>query len=238
MNAILRPKARAARPAEFRRPQNGASNRARKNLAEVLHELGDVDPARIRWIPWPGSATVRDVIRIKDNENRLFELVDGVLVEKAMGFPQAFLAAFLVRLIGNFVDENNLGIVLGADGMMRLFPKLLRIPDVSYFSWQTIKGKIPTEAAPLIAPDLAVEVLSPSNRKKEIDRKRSEYFKAGTKAMWIADPKSRTVNVYTSVNASKILTVRDTLSGGSVLPRFSLDVKNLFGELNRTQGAR
>ena len=70
------------------------------------------------------------MIGIHDREDRLCELVDGVLLEKTVGTYESYLAL----LLGNFVDENNLGIVLGADGMMRLVPGLVRIPNVSFIS--------------------------------------------------------------------------------------------------------
>ena len=205
-------------------------------VSDVLHALGDIDAGRVRWHKL-GRATVADAIRINERkEGGLVELVDGVLVEKAMGFPEGILALFIGRLIGNFVDAHNLGIVVGADGMMRLFPDLLRIPDVSFFSWQRVKGKVPTEAAPVISPDLAIEVISPSNTTKEMDRKCREYFKSGALAIWMVYPKTRTVVVYSSPEQRVTLTENDVISGGIVLPGFSLEVRKLFGELDRTQG--
>jgi Uma2 family endonuclease len=207
-----------------------------RTVADVLHALGDIDANRILWQPLPGTATVKDAVRINESKTQpLVELVDGVLVEKPMGFPEALLATLISRLIGNLVEANNLGVVLGADGMLRLSPKLLRIPDVSYISWATLNGVIPNAAAPLIAPDLAVEVLSPGNTKSEMERKCREYFDAGTMAVWLVDPKKKIVTVHKSPENSIVLSVIDTLDGGDVLPGFSLNVKSLFGELDRKQ---
>ena len=208
-----------------------------RTLDPILHALGGIDASRVRMRPVPGTAKVKDAIRINESkEGGFVELVDGVLVEKAMGFPEAFLAIALSTFLKNFVDPANLGIVLGADGMMQLFPGLLRMPDVSYFSWERLGGSVPTKAAPVIAPNLAVEVLSAGNTKKEMTRKRKEYFESGVNAVWMVDPKTRTVAVYSNPDEWVVLTENDVISGGTVLPDFSLEVRKLFGELDRTQG--
>ena len=208
-----------------------------RTLADVLHDLGDIDAARIRWHPLPGTAKIEDAIQINEAKAKAFvELVDGVLVEKAMGFPESVLALYIGHVLRMFVDPRNLGIVTGADGMMQISPNLLRIPDVSYISWDRVKGKVPTEAAPVIAPDLAIEVISQGNTPKEMDRKCSEYFAGGSKAVWLVYRKTRTVAVYSSPEQCVTLTESDAISGGSVLPGFSLEVRKLFGDLDRIQG--
>jgi hypothetical protein len=73
-------------------------------LADVLLQLGGISPRRIRFHPAPGTATEQDVIKIRDRERRLFELVDGVLVEKVMGYWESALAIELARLLGNNVS--------------------------------------------------------------------------------------------------------------------------------------
>ena len=99
-----------------------------------------------------------------DHEDRLFELVDGVLVEKTAGFVESWLAARLACLIGLCIEPRNLGIVTGADGMYRLASGLIRIPDVAFISWDRIpRGEIPEEPLPDLVPDLVIEVISRSN---------------------------------------------------------------------------
>src|SRR2546426_10923018 len=100
-------------------------------LADMVSRLGGVPLDRILYKPAPGTAVEQDVIDFHDRENRLCELVDGVLVEKPMGFLESRVAAFLIKVIDTFVEEHDLGIVAGADGMMRLAVGLVRIPDVS-----------------------------------------------------------------------------------------------------------
>ena len=112
-------------------------------LADLLQRFGPIPAARIRYDPPPGAATEQDVIALEAQE-RLFELVDGVLVEKAVGFCESFLAIRLARFLSEFVEQHNLGIVAGADGMLRLAPGLVRIPDVSFIPWPHLpQGRIP-----------------------------------------------------------------------------------------------
>jgi Uma2 family endonuclease len=198
-------------------------------VADLLKRLGDVPAFRVRMVPTPGSATEKDVIRIHDRENRLFELVDGVLVEKGMGFDESRFATMLSMYLGTFIVQRDLGIILGADGFMRLLPGLVRIPDVAFLSWE--RAPRPGQkhgGIPDVAPDLAVEVLSKSNRRKEMERKLDEYFRAGVRLVWYVDPRRRTVRVYTARHDFETLTTADELDGGDVLPGFRLSIADWF----------
>lgn len=173
-------------------------------------------------IGWPSSR----------REKHLCELVDGLLVEKTMGFRESCLAAEIARLLGNFVRQADLGMVLGADGMARLAPGLVRIPDVSFIPWDHLPSRtVPNQPMLTLAPALAVEVLSPSNTREEMERKLRACFKAGIRLVWYVDPAGRTVTVHTAVNQSTVLTERHTLDGGHVLPGFGLSVQGLFASL-------
>lgn len=203
-------------------------------VADLLARLGDIPPERVRWRPRPGDATEADVLTVEQEENRLCELVEGVLVEKAMGFREAFLASLLVTILNEFVRPRNLGVVIGPDGTVRLWAGLVRIPDVAFVSWDRLPGRrVPDEPIPGVAPNLAVEVLSRSNTPAEMARKRREYFTANVQLVWEADPRARTVTVYTSPTQSTVLTDADTLDGGVVLPGFTLPLRDWFAELDR-----
>lgn len=128
----------------------------------------------------------------------------------------------------------NLGVVSGADGMMRLFPKNVRIPDVAYIAWHRVPGqRMPDAPIPDLAPDLAVEVLSKSNTAAEMQRKRREYFAAGTTLVWLVDPDSRSVSVYTSEAEVTVLDESAQLTAAELLPGFSLSIRELFSEFDR-----
>ena len=203
-----------------------------RTLADLLDRLGDLPPGRIWLTPPPGTATERDVIEAHDRENRLCELVDGVLVEKAMGYLESFLAVELIAFLATYARQNDLGVVAGADGTIRLAVGLVRIPDVSFVSWDRLPDrKVPTKPIPDLAPDLAVEVLSASNTKAEMRRKVSEYFEAGVRLVWLVDPSTRTVRVAYAPGRETILGEGQTLEGGDVLPGFVLPIRQLFGRV-------
>jgi Uma2 family endonuclease len=111
---------------------------------------------------------------------------------------------------------------------------LVRLPDLAFVSWDRLPGRrLPDDPVPNVVPDLAVEVLSASNTLGEMARKRSDYFRAGVRAVWEIEPRTRTVRVYTSETAFTDLTANDTLSGAPVLPGFALSLAQLFAELDR-----
>jgi Uma2 family endonuclease len=200
-----------------------------KTLADLRKRLGGIPLDRIWFHPAPGTATEQDVIEAEARENRLCELVDGTLVEKAVGFEEARLATRLGHLVSSFLDQNDLGICVGADGMMRIAPGLVRIPDVSFITWDRFPGRqSPQEPIPDLAPDLAVEVLNKGNTKAEMARKVREYFEAGVILVWLIDPKKRTARVFSTVEKSTIVRADQALDGGDVLPGFALLLSDLL----------
>jgi Uma2 family endonuclease len=205
-------------------------------FADVLDRLG-VPAQRVRFTAQKlGRATVRDLIAVNGKKQTPCELVDGFLVEKPMGAEESFLAATIIGYLHVFLTDHDLGFVLAPDGPFRLAKRLVLMPDVSFVSWkQRPEHTIPDDPVPELYPDLAVEVISPSNTRKEIARKLTEYFKAGTTLAWVVYPKKRTVVVYTSPDQGRELTVGDRLDGGTVLPGFKLELKKLFAKLDKKQ---
>jgi Uma2 family endonuclease len=204
-----------------------------QTLADLLRRLGNIPARRVRLVPAPGTATERDLIR--HNESKLktaiCELVEGTLVEKAMGWEESAIAILIAHRLLSFVGPRKLGTVLGADGMLRLVPGLARAPDVSFIARGKLsRSKQGGQPVPTVAPDLAVEVLSKSNTKAEIARKLTEYFTAGARLAWVVDPKSRTVRVHTSAQEFSVAGAGDVLDGGDVLPGFRLPVREIFVE--------
>jgi Uma2 family endonuclease len=203
-------------------------------MADLQDRLGGIPLDRIRFHPFPGTATVQDVIAIHQQEGKLCELVEGVLLEKTVGFIESGLAGFLIGVLNAFVLPRNLGVVTGEAGTVELTAGLVRIPDVAFTSWDRLPGRrYPAAPVPRLAPNLAVEVLSRSNTPDEMAVKRQDYFTAGVQLVWEIDPQARVVRVYTSPDQATTLGPTDTLDGGVVLPGFSLKVQQLFAELDR-----
>lgn len=202
-----------------------------KTLAELVERLGNIPLERIRMQPPPGTATEDDVVKTK-----LCELIDGVIVEKAMGYPESRIAFILGILLEEFAVQHRLGFTVGADALTRMKPGLLRIPDLSFVRWEKVGGdEVPTDPIGPVAPDLAVEVVSAGNPRTEIERKKNEYFDAGVELVWIVYPRSQTVTVWTAPHHSTELSQNDDLTGGDVLPGFSVNIGALFQRAMRPQ---
>jgi Uma2 family endonuclease len=198
-------------------------------VADLNRRFGPIPFERIRQDPPPGFGTVDDVIRLNDHEDRLYELVDGILVRKTMGLEESFIAGYLVTLLNIFVLPRGLGFVAGEGGMIQLAINLVRIPDALFISLERLPGgKIPKKPVPLLVPDLVVEVISRSNTPKEMKEKLREYFDKGVRLVWYVRPGRRVVDVYTSPEQFTRLTASMRLDGGDVLPGFSVLVDDLF----------
>jgi len=203
-------------------------------LDEFVERLGGIPLSRILVNPPLTTATEADLLEASRKYDKLFELVDGVLVEKAMAYRESLLALLLGRLLLDFVEPRNLGLVSGADGSVRLFPGLVRIPDVAFASWNRFPDRrIPKEPIPSLVPDLVIEVLSESNTKPEMERKRREYFSSGVRLVWEFDPEQRTVTVYDPDGGVAVLDSSQTLDGADVLTGFTLQLSELFSKLEQ-----
>jgi Uma2 family endonuclease len=164
-------------------------------------------------------------------DGKAYELVRGKLVERNMGAKSSWIASELNRHLGNFVSDHRLGHVWGADCSYQIFGEdanKVRRPDGSFVA----KGRLENEELPdghlRIAPDLAIEVVSPNDLAFYIDGKIDEYLGAGVRVIWIVYPESRHVLVYRSGSVVQRLGVEDELSGEDVLPEFRLAISTIF----------
>jgi Uma2 family endonuclease len=220
-------------------PQIAAPAPVVRTLADLLHDLGDVSPKRILIDPPPGTATEADVIRYVDGDDKhLVELIDGTLVEKAMGAYEGRVGILVGHYIETFLETNDLGVTFGADATLRILPRQVRLPDVSFVSWVKLPNReLPAESVAPLVPDLAVEVLSESNTPREMERKRRDYFAAGVRLVWQIDPDTRTADVFTAPDVFTTVPADGTLDGGAVLPGFTLSLQRLFERAGRRRGS-
>jgi Uma2 family endonuclease len=197
------------------------------DLLDIVDSLG-VPAKRVLLDPQPGHATEKDLLRCK---RKLVELIDGVLVEKAMGWYESRLGFVFILNLGSFLRSHDLGFGLGDQGLMRVAPGQLRMPDVAFYSWDRFPDRLLPRGQILdMVPDLAVEIWSVGNTKKEMERKRREYFAGGARLVWEVDPRKRQVAVYTAPDMVTILDENGTLDGAPVLPGFTLSVRDWFAE--------
>jgi Uma2 family endonuclease len=159
-----------------------------------------------------------------------FELVRGELRTMSLAKPlHGAICSRLTIKIGGFVEENDLGETFGAETgfLLERDPDTVLGTDVAFVSNERLAAVTFEKYFPF-APDLAVEVLSPGNRRVEIEEKTALYFAAGSRAVWVFNPKKKTVAVYTSPTDVIVLGENETLDGGEVLSGFKLELSKLF----------
>lgn len=206
-----------------------------ESVADLIDRLGGIPAERIRMQPPPGTATEKDLLRLLDAEDkRICELIDGVLVEKAVATREGLYAAYLTRMLWNHAEEFDLGVVLGADAPFRFRLGLVRVPDVSFVSWGRIPGgEFPDDPISEVIPDLAIEVLSKTNTLAEIELKLDNYFDAGVRLAWVIDPKKERAKIYSSRSRMQEIDSDAELLGSKVLPGFRLPLRDVFASIRR-----
>lgn len=157
-----------------------------------------------------------------------YEVVAGEAREKEMGGARhGGVGARLLIRVGSFVEENELGGVYGPDTSFQIGANE-RLPDVSFVAAE----RIPPEGEPQgiwpFAPDLAVEIVSPTDIYERVYGKVLEYLAAGVRRVWLLSPEHRTVTVFHSPTRVHILSEADDLLGDDVLPGFRCRVGDIF----------
>jgi Uma2 family endonuclease len=179
------------------------------------------------------TTTVRvepdDLLKSPDGDR--YELVDGRPKEKAMGAESDEVALGVAVALRNFVRPGRFGHVYGSQTGFQCFPrdpKRVRLPDAAFVA----AGRLPDDKTPegyiTVAPDIAVEVISPNELYEDVEAKVADYRSAGVKLVWVISPKSRTVLVRRLDGTSAELNEGGTLSGEDALPGFACPVSELF----------
>jgi Uma2 family endonuclease len=165
-------------------------------------------------------------LKLPENAGRNFELIAGEIVEKMVSSPRSSAIGVLVAgLVAVHVRQRDLGRVTGADGGY-VVGKEKYIPDAAFIS-RTRQPVQPDEAYNPLAPDLAIEVLSPSDDDEDVRLKIANYIAAGT-VVWLFDPDRRRIEIYKNGEPPQVLDMDDTLDGGDVLPGFRVAIKDIF----------
>ncbi len=173
--------------------------------------------------------TPEDLLKMSDGKS--YELVDGKLVRRSMGSESSWVGGRVYRLLSDFCEPNNSGWVWPADNSYQCFPDAptkVRKPDVSFIRRGRLPGERPPKGHCTIAPNLAVEVLSPWEFASRIDTKVQEYLKAGVELVWIINPELRSVRIHRPDGSITELHENDELTGENVLPGFHCRVSALF----------
>jgi Uma2 family endonuclease len=162
-----------------------------------------------------------------------YELVDGDIVRTSAGVRHGHISGHLACQLDVYIEAHKIGVVLDSSTGFRMKSGNVRSPDVSFVAKERLVGM--TEAPEGFfegAPDLAVEVLSPDDKMKNVLKKLAEYFDNGTRLAWVVNPKDEIVLEYRSPESATILTDSDILDGGEVVPGFTLPIATLFERWN------
>ena len=177
--------------------------------------------------------TVEELLAIprEDYRGYRYELIRGELTKTKM-FAGISHGAYAIRIAASLLihaDEHNLGLVVGAEAAFRLAtnPDHARIPDVGFIRQERVRPLDEMTGALDGAPDLAVEVISPTDRLTRVADKVEDWLEHGTRMVIVVNPRNRTVRVHTSDGMIE-LAEADTLDGGDVVPGWNMAVAGIF----------
>ena len=177
----------------------------------------------------PKLMTAEELLAMPRGDGRKYELIRGVLVEKvATGDPHAIVVAIITTVLSMFAGPRNYGAVRSGEPgyLLEIGPDTVRAPDVSWIAPEQVASG--TQGFPNLAPDLVVEVKSPSNSRPEMSRKAEMWLSFGARRVWVADPDTTTITVYRPDTEPLELGEDDTIDGGDLLPDFTAPVWSLF----------
>lgn len=176
------------------------------------------------------TATIEDMLALPEDGHR-YDLIRGEIIKLApTGGTHGEIASKIDWLIGNVVWPNKIGRTYTAEAgfVLQRDPDVLLSPDVAFVS----RNRLPPDEERVgfleLPPDLAVEVLSPSESLRSIREKVSAYLEGGTQAVWVVDPVRRSLTMYLADGSMTLLSEADVLDGGEILPGLSVQVAEIF----------
>jgi Uma2 family endonuclease len=179
--------------------------------------------------------TANELLAIPDDGFR-YELLKGKLVRMSpTGHDHGVVAMNIAGPLHQHVKDNNLGAVFSAETgfIIHENPDTVRAPDVAFVERKRIRQAGKVHGYWRGAPNLAVEVVSPSDTVGSVEEKVKEWLEAGVSLVWVASPKLRTVVVYRSLSEIVTLTEEGILEGGGCVPGFKLAIAEIFADIER-----
>lgn len=174
--------------------------------------------------------TAEELLAMPDDGFR-YKLVKGELIRMPpAGYEHGVRTVKLTTPLDNHVSARKLGVICAAETgfLLSQNPDTVRAPDIAFISRERIEKTGTVKSYWVGAPDLAVEVLSPGDTVREVEEKVAEWLEAGARMVWVVSPKLHTVTVYRSLTDIVVLTEKDTLDGGDVVPDFQIRVGDIF----------
>lgn len=174
-----------------------------------------------------GTATIEDLMKIP-KDGMKYELVDGEILVSPAGMRHSEIALRIGALIWEFLRTHPVGRVYSENVGIQFPSGNVRSPDVTFVRNEKLPDGQSPDTYGKVIPDLAVEVLSPNDRMREVGRKIGEFFENGVPLVWLVDPAQQTVTIYRSLSNAEQRTVNDTIDAEPVLPGFSVPVRLFF----------
>ena len=184
------------------------------------------------------KVTVAEFEAMPADPGHRYELVDGELVDMDGAPRHGRMTGHIYALLRTHITAFRLPLDAGVSTGFQIDPYTLRFPDVHATSWERMAAYDEDAGGyPAFAPDVAIEVVSPSNTPAALVRKTVEYFANGTRAVWIADPGPRTVSIRRPGQPERVFGVGDILTGDPEIPGFACPVADIFAVLDRRAAA-
>lgn len=180
----------------------------------------------------PRTVWTEEKISSLPKDGHRYELIDGELVMSAAGVEHGYVAILIAAALGSYVRSHKLGIVCDSSTGFWMKKGNFRSPDVSFIAKERLQGlKRPSKKFFQGSPDLAIEILSPSDTIEGIHERIVEYFENDTQLVWIVNLEEEIVLVYCSPQPEKLLRAGNSLDGEAVVPGFVWPLAELFAEL-------
>jgi Uma2 family endonuclease len=172
--------------------------------------------------------TDEELLQLPRDDGNKYEVVDGELRVSPANFAHERIIAKLLARMRSFADQRQLGEVVGSNVLYVLPSGNRRGPDVSFVAAGRLTPEARAQVFPRLAPDLAIEVLSPSDRPRAVFDRVGEYLESGVRLVWVIDPQKRRAVEYRSLSEAREIALSGMLEGADVLPGFSCSVEELL----------
>ena len=179
--------------------------------------------------PSKKKAWTDEQLEALSKDGHKYELLDGKLIMSPVHASHGMICTRLILLLGPFIHRQKLGEIYDSSTGFRLSNDIVLSPDIAFVGKARLKKiLIAPEKFLYGAPDLGVEVLSPSDRLREVHRKLDRYFEFGTRLVWWVDWTKEQVHIYTPDSIEALTRANDILTGGEVLPGFKCRLSRIF----------
>ncbi len=175
--------------------------------------------------------TAADLLIMPESPGKRYELIKGELVEMTpSGGEHSNISALIAHFVYDYVLKMDLGTVHAAEGgfLIQRSPDTVLAPDVAFVSKAKLLGGRPPQGFVEAAPDLVVEVVSPSDSYQQVEKKAAQWLTAGASVVWVVNPATKSVAVWRAPNRITYLTGEDELDAEPALPGFRIKVTKLF----------